>query len=280
VLLRDSNSLVNAKVGGLYDAYREAFDIAVHDGFDYVHLVQGDMQMLWWDAEVLARADEIFSLNADCVNIYTCLILRGREDDLTLDESNTGQLTKWRDFGLLDLGIYDLRRWKELGVSFGNDELEHGKRYAEAGLSVICHPWPTVCPVPWPAVIRKGRQLGKEVRMVKPFILKPMTAGDIQQLKARTWTWMEDVCIPWGWTCLTPMWATDVSVDYLANRRHDAKNGGLKQGIPHWERRGLDNTSWSALLSSQHRPSIGQLFAVVPSKELLTRLKKRIRGAQ
>jgi hypothetical protein len=38
--------------------------------------VQGDMQILWWDHDVLTSADEIFSSNPHCVNIYTCLFHR------------------------------------------------------------------------------------------------------------------------------------------------------------------------------------------------------------
>jgi hypothetical protein len=49
LLLRDSNDLTNGKVGGLYDAYREAFALAIEEGFDYLHLLQSDMQVLWWD---------------------------------------------------------------------------------------------------------------------------------------------------------------------------------------------------------------------------------------
>ena len=276
LLLRDSNSLVNGKVGGLYDAYRDAFDIALKDGFDYVHLVQGDMQVLWWDDDVLARAAEIFAANPLCVNICTCLLPNDRAFDGGLDQE-TGETPRFRNFGLSDLGLYDLDRWRQLGMHFDNDELEHGARYLSQGFSVICHPWPTDAQIPWPAVVRNGVQQGQEVTLTRPFLLKPITKSGIEQLKARNWTWMEDVCIPWGWTCLTPMWTTDVNADYVANRRNEVARRGLRNSLPRWERRGLDDNSWRLVLVSQHRPSLWRLLVVVPAREIMKRLKGKVR---
>jgi hypothetical protein len=276
LLLRDSNNLMNGKVGGLYDAYREAFDIAIQEGFDYVHLVQADMQVLWWDDSVLSRASDIFRTNPRCVNIYTCLLPRDRAFDggLTLEP---GVTTKFRNFGLTDLGLYDLGRWQDLGVHFDNDEIEHGARYLSEGFSVLCHPWPTDAQIPWPAVIRNGSQHGREVTLTKPFLLKPLTKADVTELKTRNVTWLEDVCIPWGWTCLTPMWTTDVNADYVANRRHEIIRRGLLKGLPRWERRGLDDNSLRRAIVSQHRPSLWQLFIVVPAREIAKRLKLKQR---
>jgi len=280
LLLRDSNSLVNGKVGGLYDAYRDAFEIAIREEFDYVHLVQGDLQVLWWDADVLSRAAEIFASEPLCVNIFMCMLSTDWAHHGSLVESSVDKLPRSRDYGLFDLGLYDLDRWRRLGVSFDNDEIEHGTRYRSEGFSVIFHPWPTDAPIPWPAVVRNGVQQGKEVKLVKPYLLKPMTAIGIEQLKARNWTWLEDVCIPWGWTCLTPMWTTHVNPDYLANRRREAKRLGLIKGFPRWERSGLDNASLRSVLLSQYRPSLWKLFIVVPSRELLSRFKRRLRKAK
>jgi hypothetical protein len=277
LLFRNSNSLVNGKVGGLYDGYRDAFEIAIGEKFDYVHIVQGDMQVLWWDSDVLTRAAEIFAADPRCVNIFMCMLSTDKEFDGSLAESKVGTLSRVRDFGLMDLGLYDLDRWKKLDMSFDNDEVEHGTRYLSQGFSVICHPWPTDAPIPWPAVIRKGVQQGTEVRQTKPFLLKPMTSTEVERLKTRNWTWLEDVCVPWGWTCLSPMWTTDVNADYLANRRLEATRCGPFKSIPRFERSGLDSRSWLALFWTQHRPSLWKLFTVVPTREMALRLKK-LRG--
>src|ERR1700688_3014024 len=46
LLLRSTNDLTrNSKVGGLYDAYNEIIDYALGRGYDYLHILQHDMQM-------------------------------------------------------------------------------------------------------------------------------------------------------------------------------------------------------------------------------------------
>lgn len=280
LLLRDSNSLVNRKVGGLYDAYRDAFEIAISEEFDYAHIVQGDLQVLWWDSEVVSRAAAIFDANVRCVNIFMCMLSNDKAFDGSLEVSNADGLSRVSDYGLMDLGLYDLRRWKKLGVSFDNDEYEHGNRYLSEGFSVICHPWPTDAPIPWPAVVRNGVQQGREVKPVKPYLLRPLTSTDIEKLKARNWTWLEDVCIPWGWSCMAPMWTTHANADYLANRRQQVVRSGLAKALPRWERSGLDNQSWRSVVKSQYRPSLWRLFVIVPSRELLSKATQKSRRSK
>lgn len=275
LFLRDSNDLTNGKVGGLYDAYREAFEIATREDFDYVHLVQGDMQVLWWDSDVVARAEEIYASDPRCVNISMVLLSTDRGMTHELEVSDSGEPPKIVGYGLTDTGLFHMRRWKEFAMRFDNDELEHAKRYLGEGFSVICHPWPTDAQIPWPAVVRNGIQSGREITPVKPFLLKPMSATEVTEMKSRCWTWCEDVCIPWGWTCMTPMCTTHPNPAYLAGRRQSASQLGIRKSLPGWERRGLDSTSWILALRSQHRPSLWKLFIVVPCREMKLRLWAR-----
>jgi hypothetical protein len=277
LLLRDSNDLANGKVGGLYEAYRDAFALAMEEGFDYVHLVQGDMQVLWWDSDVVSRATAIFESDEHCVNVFTCLLSTDLANDAKFQRAEGGNPPRLLAYGLTDTGLYDLQRWKKLGMSFDDDELIHAKKYLSQGFNVTCHPWPTDAQIPWPAVVRKGVQQGKEIRPVKPFLLKPMSASGVEEVKNRDWTWLEEACIPWGWTCLSPMWTTHLNAAYLANRRLDWSTRGFQKSRPRWERRGLDSNSWRSVLLIQHRPSLVKLLIVVPTRELLTRVKNRKR---
>jgi hypothetical protein len=60
LMLRSTNDLSrNTKVGGLYDAYNEVMIYALEQGYDYVHIMQHDMQMLWWDECIMVRAREM-----------------------------------------------------------------------------------------------------------------------------------------------------------------------------------------------------------------------------
>ena len=52
VIFRTENDVrQNRKVGSLYAAYEAAFDHALARQADFLHLIQGDFQTLWWDSE-------------------------------------------------------------------------------------------------------------------------------------------------------------------------------------------------------------------------------------
>src|SRR5271165_3974124 len=242
VIFRTVNDVaVNGKVGSLYSAYNAAFEYASVRDYELVHLVQGDMQTLWWDEDVVCKALELYAAHPKCVNILTMLLPR---DNLLMEdivESTTAGIFKVRNYGLVDTGLYDLARWREWEMAFGNAEMEHGKRYLDAAFEVLCHPWPTDAPVPWPPVIRRGVQRGREVTTQEPYLLKPLSADEIMLVKERDRTWLEDVCIPWGWMCLTPMWVTGLeSIDYWVLRYRDARRHGLTHFLPRVESRGLE----------------------------------------
>ncbi len=277
VVLRTVNDVeVNRKVGSLYAAYEVAFAYALERGFDLLHLVQGDFQVLWWDGDVVARSMKLFQAHPKCVNIQMVLLSKDKMLTDELCESKTAGVLKLRKYGLADTGVYHLARWKAVGMRFEEDERVHAQRYLDDGMEVLCHPWPTDAPVPWPAVIRRGRPIGREVRTVKPYLLRPLSAEIIAELKQPAHrTWLEDICIPWGWVCLTPMYVTSLdSVDYWVFRYRDAKQNGLSHVLPKLETRG---TTWGHLVRSrppfQHRPSFAQLFVVVPVREVRRRLR-------
>ncbi len=280
VMLRASNDLSrNAKVGGLYDAYRDAFAYAMRAGVEYVHLLQGDMQLLWWDEELVDLAAEMFAGNARCVNISTCLLTNHRQHTDALVHAATGAPSALRHYGLTDTGLFDLPRWRELGMTFDDDESLHAHRYLDAGHVVLCHPWPCDAQIPWPAVIRRGEQIGREIVRSEQFLLRPLSPDEVAALKRRPWTWLEDVCVPWGWTCLTPMWTTDLEgADYLASLRSRVRTDGLRAALPRWERRGLASPGSLAPLFAQRRPPLVTLAIVMPVRELARRLAARVRS--
>jgi hypothetical protein len=275
VVMKENDVEANRKVGSLYAAYAVAFAYALERGFDLLHLIQGDFQVLWWDDDVVKKAVELFAAHPSCVNIQTVLFSRDKLLSDEIAESNTAGVLKLRKYGLTDTGLYDLGRWKTRDMHFGVDERVHAQRYLDDGLEVLCHPWPTDAPIPWPAVMRNGRQKGREVRSAKPWLLRPLSSDNVAELKQPAHrTWLEDVCIPWGWICLTPMCVTSVdTLDYWVFRFRDAKKNGLSHLMPRLERRGA---TWRELARArpvlQHRPPLWQIFAVVPVREVVRRL--------
>lgn len=241
LLLRDTNDISrNSKVGGLYDAYNEVVGYALDRGYDYLHIIQHDMQMVWWDETVVSRAAEIYAEFPECVNISTIALAR----DLTLSgglEYVKPKLVQLRLYGITDTGLYDLAKWRARGMRFGESEQEHGQQYWAEGLRVLVHPVPTIAFVPWPAVVRSGRVVGREVQLRQQFLLRPLSDSEIVEAKESTGpVWLEQVAIPWGWTCLLPYWTTDLrTITYWVYRYRDVRAHGLRAAWPRWQRAGL-----------------------------------------
>jgi hypothetical protein len=278
VILRTTNDLaLNGKVGSLYSAYEIAFSRALSGGFDLLHLLQADFQMLWWDADFVAKSGEIFDAHPRCVNIETQFLSRDRVLAGGLAPVGGAGLMKLSRYGLSDTGLYHLGRWQARSMSFGAAEMQHGRRYLDEGLEVLCHPWPTDAPIPWPAVVRGGVRQGREIPQHKPYLLKPPSPEEIAALKrATSQTWLEDVCIPWGWVCATPMWVTGLdTIDYWVLRYRDARKNGLRRFVPRLERRGVDRGDRRKLMRIyRYRPSVFRLLVAAPAGEITRRLRQ------
>lgn len=277
LILRSTNDLqVNRKVGGLYEAYRMAFKYAMERDFDLLHLLQGDFQLMWWDGDLVEKSCELYASHPRCVNIQLQFLSRDRRltDDFT---SAGGELMKLQNYGLTDTGLYHLGRWQAQAMQFGAHEQGHARRYLDEGYEVLCHPWPTDAPIPWPPVIRNGVQRGREIVTGKPFLLKPLSAQDVISIKtAKSRVWLEDICIPWGWICATPMWVSGLdSVDYWVLRYRDAKRNGPGRFLPRLDLRGIEGRDRQALLRAQrYRPSPFSLFIGAPAREAIRRLRR------
>jgi hypothetical protein len=127
-------------------------DYALDLGYDYVHIMQHDMQMLWWDESVIRCARDIFREYPKCVNIS--MLAQSRllllSDHLNYVKPKLSLLTR---YGLTDSGLYDMTKWHALKMRFSDSETEHARKYLQEGLEVFCHPLPTVVQIPWPAVV-------------------------------------------------------------------------------------------------------------------------------
>ena len=264
LLLRESNDISrNSKVGGLYDAYNEIVSYALQQSYDYLHIMQNDMQMLWWDNSVIRRAREIYAEYPECVNICTfaqprySLFLSGSVEYVKPD------LAFLQGYGLTDSGLYDLERWRRLDMRFLHSEKAHSQKYLMQGLRVFFHPQPMVALIPWPAVVRSGRVVGREVQSTQQFLLRPLTPSETSQVKEATELIpLEGLAVPWGWTCLTPYWVTDLrSINYWVYLYRDMRDRGLRAAWPRWERRGLSGVG--SLRQIQRRPRFGLLPVIV-----------------
>ena len=127
------------------------------------------------------------------------------------------------------------------GDAVRRERAEHWQQYLGQGLRVLVHPVPTIAFVPWPAVVRSGQVVGREVQLRQQFLLRPLTDSEIVEAKESTEpVWLEQVAIPWGWTCLMPYWTTDLrTITYWVYRYRDMRAHGLRAAWPRWQRAGL-----------------------------------------
>ena len=274
-VLRDDNAPDNEKVGALYSAYRHAFSVAEEQGFRFVHLLQGDMQVLWWDADARAKLTDLYRRHPNCVNVHTRAFSSDRSlmGDIVWDEA-VGATVIPR-YGVTDTGMFHLERWRSAGMRFTSSEEETADAALEKGLVTVVSPWPTEVPVPWPAVVRRGRQVGREVRAAKPFLCRPLDAPAVAAVKrATTPVPWETLCTPWGWWCLAPMSETDLSRWYYLNyRRHALQRNGWRDGRPRWVTDWLDHR-WD-VLRTPHRPSVAALV-LRPLPSFLGEVARRV----
>jgi hypothetical protein len=270
--LRTTNDLSrNSKVGGLYDAYNEVMAHALEQGYDYVHIMQHDMQMLWWDESIMERAREIFAEYPECVNISMQVPSRTYRLSDLLDYVKPKLILLSR-YGLTDTGLYDMAKWRARDMRFSDSETAHALKYLNQGLQVFIHPLPTVAPIPWPAVVRSGKVVGREVKSRQELLLRPLSPAEITYVKETTDpVWSEDICVPWGWTCLTPYCTSDLrSINYLVPLYRDIRHRGLRAAWPRLERGGL--SAGGSLRRVQRQPRFGMLAVVaVPIWHLLRR---------
>jgi hypothetical protein len=278
LVLRTTNDLSrNRKVGGLYDAYNEVMAYALERGYDYVHIMQHDMQMLWWDESIIRRAGEIFAEYPECVNISMQIPSSTFRLSGLLDYVKPKLILLSR-YGLTDTGLYDMAKWRARDMRFSDSEAAHALKYLNQGLQVFIHPLPAVAPIPWPAVVRSGKVVGREVRSRREFLLRPLAPAEITVVKESTDpVWSEDVCVPWGWTCLTPYCTSDLrSINYLVSLYRAIRHRGLRAAWPRWERRGL--AAGRSPRGVQRRPRFGMPVVVaVPVWHVLRRTIMRSR---
>ena len=278
LLLRDTNDTSrNAKVGSLYQAYNEVVDYALGHGYDFLHILQHDMQLLWWGEIVLRRAAEIYAEYPECVNISTLMQTQYVSTAAELEYVKP-KLVRLPYYGLTDTGLYHLGRWREREMRFMDSESAHARTYYGEGLRVLLHPLPVIAPIPWPAVVRGGKVKGREVRTREQFLLRPLSTDQVTAVvESIEPVWLDQLCVPWGWTCLAPYWVTDLStIGYWVYLYRTIRSRGLAAGWPRWERGGL--AAGESAYRVQRRPRFGLWsVAVQPGWHALRRAVRRAR---
>ena len=164
-------------------------------------------------------------------------------------------------------------------MRFGITEQGHAKRYLADGLEVICHPWPTDAPNPWPAVVRNGVRRGREIPATKTLFDQALVASASRS--------DQDVLQPGLARGRVHTLGLDVRYPLVGHRPQlgrllgDAvprcqKETGLRNILPRWERRGVSPEDRRRLVRIyRYRPSVFRLLVVAPASEVVRRAARR-----
>ena len=216
-----NDSEYESKTGSLYHGYNQLFECVRNSGFRYLNLMQSDLQLLWWDRDILAHYLLIFDHFESAVDIMTGWPTRGTNPGAFVTDLKNYQILAGGEQihfmeGLGDWGFFDLTRWYE------NDFIWSG---TESSMKSLTHKKGVVCPlpripcvaaIPWPAVVRGGGEIGTQIMRTEMLLLNGADQNTLDELKTtkRGPLWFEDCVKSWGWWALEPSWNTEFTFVY------------------------------------------------------------------
>lgn len=264
--------LASGKCGSLYDGYSLAIEKAIKLRIKYLNIIQNDMQLLWWDSKIETLYKELFNANSSACMVQTGFFRKGSHPDAHYSKSWVKRqlvtnVFKQRFYfyesttaGMSDWGIISIERFLKFKVLFIGNEGDLGRRSYERGLRLITSPIPCVAPLPWPVVVRNGRERGVMPIRGDTLYLSPKKVDSLQLLlEGGDLMIFQEDCVTQCYWALTPIWATEMDMEYFRirskNRRAD-KNPFLR-----YEKNGVAAVFWPIFCSTA-RPNILDLIKV------------------
>lgn len=209
------------KTGSLYHAYNQLFAQVRNKGFRYLNLIQSDLQLLWWDQDILAHYLLIFEYFKNSVDVFTGFSKRGTNPGAHKTEVMGSKILPGGDeihfqSGLGDWGFFDLDRWYENDLFWSGTESSMRSLAHKKGVVNPLPRIPCVVDIPWPAVVRSGREVGIPIKRTEMLLVKGAQEDTLEKLKAskRGFLWAEDWVKSWGWWALEPTWNTEFTFVY------------------------------------------------------------------
>jgi len=209
------------RTGKLYQAYKAAVDYAHTSGFSMVNLIQADMQMVNWRDTLAGESRRLLDLkpNGDDLftwGLFTQIPQRGKRIDYFgnwRSDLVSGQLAIR---GHADVGIFDVDSFRSKSFDFDATEQKNSQQLGEAGAVLIHHPVPFLAAIPFPATVRGGKVIGRELytRNSEGLILEVNSDVEphvsVSESRA-VGVFMEDFIYRRDWLTLTPYWVSDTT---------------------------------------------------------------------
>jgi len=185
---------------------------------------------LWWDDKILQLSLEIFNKFDDCLSLTNTFSRAKYDRNIYLNKQphkdlfSKSQKKKFRLFDLnssySDCGIFDVKKLEKIKFKFEGTTHDNCEKYYNLGYRLYNHPWPCAAAIPWPAVARKGKIIGKVFNYEKELAMSFKKGANhklIMKSKSRIFYHEDWVHSTFDY-CLEPTWVTELDVfDYLSN---------------------------------------------------------------
>jgi hypothetical protein len=274
------------KTGSLYDAYNYALNFAKKNNYNYLNVIQNDMQLLFWNNNLIELIEELFEKNINTIQIHSGFPRKGSLPDFYKNSSNNikkiyldcikrKKNIYYANTGIFDWGIINLSRAQNANLFFEKTESFMSAEYYKRGFVSLFCPVPYIGVIPWPATARKNKIVGKPHNLSNnDFLLKNVTEDLFYDLVSfDKELWQEDWVKPFGWYALNPCCYTDFKIkEYfvsLINYRKNKHNNFLRYISYNDEKSFLIN-----LTSNNIRPRIFNLFFSYFYNNCLSLIKK------
>jgi len=257
----------SGKVGSLYNAYNQLMGECKTSGYKYLNLMQSDFQLLWWDGEIVNHYLEIFQEFPNALQINTGFVRQGSQPDVFRNRFHLrelpsgGRIPFVSAYGICDWGFLHLERIFRCGLTWSGNESMMAYSLSQKGFVLPLSRIPCVAPIPWPAVIRNGKQRGKMIKRSEELLLRPKQNNALSSLKKlkNEPLWQEEWITSWGWWSMQPTWATEFTPEYFVIRQNNTNNREL-QSIS-WSKYGKADSLLPPLLA-QRRPTYTDICKV------------------
>ena len=227
---------LGSKTGSLYLAYNQALDYAERNGFDFVNLIQSDMQVFFWEDGFVSATAEIFATRPRKTgqfvsNIFTQIPQRGKRFDyfsIWSPDPIPGYLSCP---GESDVGIFKVQDFRKTRGEFTASERANSTLVAKAGGQVVLHPKPFLAPIPFPITVRKGREPRMSARFDhrQPPLLEVFGELPDFDLSSENFqpVFMEDIIRPRYGRTLSPYWPSSTEgTHWISIRLRLARGSG------------------------------------------------------
>lgn len=221
--------------GGLYHAMDMGVEYASQNGYDYINILQDDLQCMWYDESFAENIEKQFNYSDKVLSI--CSIFQKRvlkyrmSSRMELIPKIESYLLK--PYAITDIAIVHINRFNKLGIRFSdhNSENDFNKYLYLLGFKTMVPKNPLFAWIPWPATIRYEKNKGIEKQPKKKYYYKPLSKKQTSKLHKRDLSdipYTENYCNTWGYFSLKPYWFTNFSIrEYLSYLKKNNRAGSF-----------------------------------------------------